>query len=738
MIAETGPEVAKAALKFAARGLRILPVHGIVDGVCTCPEKGSCGTPGKHPRIRAWQDNATTDSATIRDWWKRWPDANVGIASGANSGIVVFDVDSAAGGEESLDALIAEHGPLPPTPEVLTGGGGRHLYFRHPGGQNPNSVGRLGPGLDMRGDGGFAVAPPSLHVSGRRYAWEASGHIEDVPLAVGPSWIVGDGEAETDKGQRNEPGWVSVALRGVKKGERNHTASKLAGYYLRRGLSGGDVAVLLKSTFAPNCTPSVDPEEIDHVVASIVRTRSRADDFRRGGTAEPKESVVPNRSVEAHTSKGGAPDIDSPPVPRRPAEFPLTDAGNAELVAYLFSDRLRFDHQRRRWLAWKGHRWVEDPDGEPVRLALDATRVRYRDAEHINDTEERKRAAKWSIGSEARQKLDAALHLAKNLPPIADAGANWDADPFLLGCENGVIDLRTGRLNPGRPEDRITMSTGVNFDPDAPAPRWERFLGEVFDDVELADYIQRASGYSATGDISEQSIFVGYGRGANGKSTFFNALRMALGDYAHNAPFSAFETRRGNSIPTDVADLVDRRFVTASETGESSRLNEARIKALSGGDPQTARHLYGRFFTFEPTGKIWLGVNHRPIVRDDSHGFWRRVRLIPFNRQFDGESADPHVIDVLRDEREGILAWLVAGALRWQDFGLHPPPCVESATEEYREDSDPLADFLTEVPGVTKRCSPDSFQRPTWGGDCLPCRGFFVPDGMHCVAEEDG
>ena len=610
--------------------------------------------------------------------------------------MVVLDIDPNSDGEESVDALIAEYGPLPDTPVVLTGGGGRHLYFRHPGGNLPNSAGHLGPGLDVRGDGGFVVAPPSRHVSGRRYEWEASGHLEDVPLAAVPSWMAGDGEAGTGKGQRNEPGWVSVALQGVTEGERNQTAAKLTGHYLQKGLSGGDVAVLLKSTFAPNCRPPMDAAEVDEVVASLLRTRSRADDVRRGATAEQKKVVVPRRIVEIHTLEGGTPDVDGRPMPRRPAAFPLTDAGNAELVAYLFSDRLRFDHQRQRWLAWKGHRWVEDPDGEPVRLALDAARVRYRDVEYIVGSKEKKRAARWSIASEARQKLDAALHLARNLAPIADAGADWDADPFMIGCENGVVELRTGRLRPGRPEDRIRMSTGVNFDPDAPAPRWEQFLGEVFDDEELVDYMQRASGYSATGDISEQVVLICHGQGANGKSTFFNALRLALGDYAHNAPFSTFEARRGNTIPTDVADLQSRRFVTASETGESSRLNEARIKALSGGDPQTARHLYGRFFTFEPTGKIWLGVNHRPFVRDDSHGFWRRVRLIPFTRRFDGEGADHHLIDVLRDEREGILAWLVEGALRWQDFGLQPPPCVESATDAYREESDPLADVLAE------------------------------------------
>ena len=322
--------------------------------------------------------------------------------------------------------------------------------------------------------------------------------------------------------------------------------------------------------------------------------------------------------------------------PRRPADFPLTDAGNAELICYLFGDRLRFDHRRQRWLVWDAHLWQEDPDGEPMRLVLEAARVRYRDAEHILDSKERERTAKWAIGSEARQRIDAALHVGKNMPPITDSGEGWDADPWLLACANGIVDLRSGNLRPGCPEDRITMSTGVVYDPVAKAPRFERFLEEVFEgDHELISFVNRADGYSITGDTSEQVIFVCHGVGANGKSTKFAALRAGLGDYAHNAPFSTFEKRRQGEIPTDLADLDRRRLVTASETGESTRLNESRIKALSGGDPITARHPYGRFFTFDPTAKLWLSVNHRRVVGDDSHGFWRRMRLIPFERQFD-------------------------------------------------------------------------------------------------------
>ena len=168
------------------------------------------------------------------------------------------------------------------------------------------------------------------------------------------------------------------------------------------------------------------------------------------------------------------------------------------------------------------------------------------------------------------------------------------------------------------------------------APRFDRFLKEVFgDDTDLIGYIQRAVGYSLTGATAEQCFFCCYGDGANGKSTFLNAIRNVVGGYGCNLPFSAFELEARASIPNDVATLPGRRFVTAIETAESSQLNAARIKALTGSDPITARLLHREFFTFEPVSKFWLAFNHRPVVTDDSHGFWRRVHLIPFLRRFD-------------------------------------------------------------------------------------------------------
>jgi putative DNA primase/helicase len=239
------------------------------------------------------------------------------------------------------------------------------------------------------------------------------------------------------------------------------------------------------------------------------------------------------------------------------------------------------------------------------------------------------------------------------------------------------------------------MYVDIMYDPNAECPRFEQFLPEVFEGkVEVIDYVHRAVGYSLTGDTSEQCLFPCWGKGSNGKSVFLKTIRLVTGGHGHNTPFSTLDYQSRNAIPSDVADLAGKRLVTASETAESTRLNEDRIKALTGGDPVTARHLYGRWFTFEAEFKLWLAVNHKPRVQDDSHGFWRRVRLIPFTRRFSAKEIDKHLDAKLAAEAPGILAWAVRGCLKWQREGLEPPEVITRATAEYREEQDPLAEFI--------------------------------------------
>lgn len=260
------------------------------------------------------------------------------------------------------------------------------------------------------------------------------------------------------------------------------------------------------------------------------------------------------------------------------AAVPVGDLGRAERLVAEHGDRLRYVRETRRWLVFGGDRWRADVTGDAERAAKDTARGLLEAAARIEDPEQRERAAKEAVRALAEPRIRAMLTLAETEPGIATAVAELDRDPFLLDCQNGTLDLRTGgELRDHDPADLITRGTDVAYDPTAAAPRWQRFLAEVFDgDDELIAFFQRLVGYALTGDTREHVLAVLHGTGANGKSTAVEVLKLLLGDLAATAAFDTFARAKGDHGPrNDLARLRGARLVTASESGEGRRLDEA-------------------------------------------------------------------------------------------------------------------------------------------------------------------
>ncbi len=330
-------------------------------------------------------------------------------------------------------------------------------------------------------------------------------------------------------------------------------------------------------------------------------------------------------------------------------EDPLTESGAAERFARIHGDDVRYDHRRGRWLLWDQHRWAPDSDAGITRLAVAFSRDWQRQAMEITDRDRREAAVRFALRLERRDTMNNVLTLARAMRPVADAGDRWDADPYLLSTPTGIIDLATGIARQGRRDDRITMQTVAPFDPDGALPA-SGSPSSRRSSPGMTSSSASCAAPSATacwGLRLNRCLFLLFGSGANGKGTFTNTLKAVLGDYGWNMPFATVEMRDRAAIPNDLAALVGRRFVIASETNDGTRLNEARVKALTGCDPITARFMRSEFFMFEPVAKFWLSLNHKPVVRDDSHGFWRRLRLIPFTQTF---PVNPTLADELRDE----------------------------------------------------------------------------------------
>jgi putative DNA primase/helicase len=601
------------------------------------------------------------------DAW-RW--SGVGIVTGPVSGVLVLDVDGPEG-----EAELKKHGH-PVTPMVRTASGGLHLYFKHPA-QHVRTGIRVAPGLDVKASGGYVVAPPSVGSNGRTYEWIVSP--EEAELADPPQWLMVLLERERSKGPAPEIG------ERIPPGGRNDVLTSLAGTMRRRGMGEAEILAALRVTNEERCQPPLENEEVEKIAASVARYA-------------PADNVV-SLSANGHGSS------------HPPRGYNLTDLGNAERLVAGHGENIRYCYTWRKWLVRTTARWERDEAGRIHRLAKGRVRGIYREASDAEDEDRRKALAKHAAASESEARIRAMIELAKSEVPVTPD--ELDSDPWLLNVLNGTIDLRTGELREHRREDLITKLAPVEYDPNATAPTWEAFLKRVLPGEELRAFVQRAAGYSATGDTSEQCIFIHHGPGANGKTTFQEAIAAALGDYAMRTPTETLLVKRAGGVPNDVARLKGARLVAASETEEGRRLAESLVKDLTGQDTISARFMWAEWFDFKPTHALHLSTNHKPEIRGTDPAIWRRIRLIPWAVTIPPNEQDKKLTDKLRGELPGILAWVVRGCSEWLRQGLKAPEEVRQATKAYRAEMDVLAAFLADC--CVRGDDEEAFAGELWG-----------------------
>lgn len=393
-------------------------------------------------------------------------------------------------------------------------------------------------------------------------------------------------------------------------------------------------------------------------------------------------------SEAAQVLEAPAAEPDEPPT----KQGYLTDTGNAERLAARYGKRLRWVSEWG-WLVWDGKRWQRDREGRPMRWAKDTAKSIYQEAAATEDDNTARSLASWASKSLNRTRLEAMLALAE--PELSARPETFDRDPWLLCVENGLLDLRTSELQAASPSCTATKIAGVAYDPAATCPTWQAFLARIMaNDPEMIAFLRRAVGYTLTGDVSEQCLFFMHGTGANGKSTFVNAVLAMLGDYGRQAAPQLLMS--GDRHPTELADLQGARFVATIEIEEGRRLAEVLTKQLTGGDRMKARFTHRDWFEFEPSHKIWLAANHKPVIMGTDYAIWRRIKLIPFSVTIPEPERDPHMLAKLRAELPGILTWAVRGCLEWQRQGLAIPEKVKQATNEYQAAQDTLAAFMDE------------------------------------------
>ena len=623
-----------------------------------------CRPRDKRPATANGLKDATTDPDMIRAWWQQQPDNNVAIATGAASGIFVVDVDG-LDAEAALRRLEAEHGALPATVEVITARG-RHIYFKWPQDRCAIPPARSAPHIDVRGDGGYVLAPPSIHPSGRRYAWSRRQRERirrRARLAAGQAERLPPPATATPSAE-----WRAL-IEGVGEGARDCSVARLAGHLLRHHVDPFVALGLLQAWNATHCTPPLPAAD------------SRADRQldRRQGTAEARQWLM--------TTSSGWPQLqDAGELPRRRGRrnrarlMPSGTPSNCRYVA-----------------AWGALAAVTT-----ARAGLPTTRC-------MPSIGRARSAGKWRPSARSRPPWSAAKtvaaveRLARADRRLAATVEQWDAEPFAARHRRrrghdpaATYDLRTGLARAPDPLDYMTKKTACSAAPaGTPHPLWTAFLDRITaGNAELQGFLQRYIGYCCTGLTTEHVFVFAYGTGANGKSTFINTIARIFGDYATVADMGTFIASNTERHPTDLAKLRGARLVVAQETQKGRRWDETKIKALTGGDKITARFMRQDFFDFVPTFKLFIAGNHKPRLGSVDEAMRRRLLLVPFTVQIPPAERDPSWPRSCRPSGRRSCAGASTAAWNGSGTGWRRPPCVRDATDDYFADQDTIGEWL--------------------------------------------
>jgi putative DNA primase/helicase len=375
---------------------------------------------------------------------------------------------------------------------------------------------------------------------------------------------------------------------------------------------------------------------------------------------------------------------------------PWTQLGYAHRLVAVYGGQLRYVPAWKRWMVWDGKRWAHDQTGYAQRWAKLIARGMTDVVLASDDPTLRRDCYPIAEKGETNAFISGVLSLASTEREIAVAHEDLDADPFLLNCANGTLDLRTGELRGHEPGDLITKMASAAYDPEGCGATFTAFLERVQPDPLMRAFLARLLGHAMEGRVTEHMLPIFHGAGANGKSTLVTAVVAALGDYAGPADSDLLTARTFDAHPTGVADLCGLRLARIDEGDRGRHLGEGTVKRLTGGDRLKARRMREDFWSFDPTHTFLMLTNHKPVVTGTDEGIWRRIRLVPWDVIIAAEERDLNFGDRLLPELDYVLAWLVAGYRDWKANGLDEPEAVAAATAAYRGESDAIGRFLAE------------------------------------------
>ncbi len=747
----------QAALAYAARGWPVFPCSPRDKRPLVPADKDAAGKPIKGT---GGLKKASIDPDQITAWWMRWPRAMIGVAMGGN-GLFVLDfdprTDADTGEEWTLDRLKGElqdqiGTALPASLAVRTPSGGIHLYLNQPVDGPPiRNRGNLPEHVDVRGEGGYVIVPPSITDGDRHYRWLRGA--ADTPVADAPASLIGILQG----GKVAKPGGSHrrVAQEDGSAVERYALAALDSECTaIRSAASGGRQNALNRGAFSVAQLVAADALDAGRARSAVVAAAfvnpgndseqailATIDSGWAAGLAVPRDlsnvaDRSPSRSRRGRMSTTRQPlqGADADTVHAELSLYAMTDLGNAERFAARYGDHVRYV-DKMGWVAYDGRRFILDGAEaliggmvhDTVRAIREEARVMKasgrRDlgvVDALDDLVDTKRDGTevllsdkllaWGRASESANRLGCIAAIAKNLTTggLTVQPEQLDRNPFLVNVLNGTLELVHDRdaaepwaklqLRAHDPADLITRLMPVEYRPGVDCPIYDRFIARVQPAEDMRRFLHQWGGLSLTGDVTEQKLVFHHGKGANGKSTLVDTWATIAGDYSGTVPIETFldqgRKRKGSDASPDLAALVGVRMLRTSEPEKGAKLAEALIKLATGGEPIPVRRLMRDPFDLYPAFKMTISGNHRPSITGVDDGIWRRVLLVPWDVQIPDAEKDRQLVDKMRREASGILNRLLAGLIDWRLHGLQEPAIVRGATASYREESDPLGRFL--------------------------------------------
>ncbi|KQO95671.1 DNA primase [Methylobacterium sp. Leaf92] len=626
----------------------------------------------KEPKLKNWINITLT--ADDFDSHGSFPEHyNIGIKLGeASNGIVDVDLDCGAAvwlGTSLLNTDTQVFG--------RPSNSGSHYLYRVPDARNTLRFKHPTEGkvlLELRGNGGQTVLPGSIYEDGSKIRFED--HSLPEPLLT--DW-------DTLKRQCGFIAAGCVLSELWTEGNRHLLAVALGGWAAHKGVDQQDFMRLIESI--------AEYMNDDDIADRVECVRDSYDDLATGNRVAWKNDLnqIDNR-VMAAISKWlmvkAEPERNSVTQQSNKLSSMTSDLQSGQDFCDHIGDEIIFCDDEERFYQRRNDVY------EPASLAsVKGTVIDYIKSFDIDVTNFEDARKLKSVQSIAR--INAIVDVSRSNLRIASY--QFNTDPFLVGCENGVLDLRVGKLV--NPSCIITRRLGTKYDDQAKCPSFIRFLKQVFKgDKEKIDFIRRGVGYTLTGSTAGQCMFLAIGSGANGKSTFLKIIQELMGDYGTSIPSNSLMVSKfGNDKTDDIASLNGRRFVSASEGEIGQKLAVAKVKLMTGGDTIACRPLYGQYFNLKPEFKIWFGTNDLPVIQGGDEAIWRRLHIIDFPVSFKESQRDGGLFDRLKLELPGILNWALQGV---QEIGemkndfLNPPASVRNETNRYRSDSDTVASFV--------------------------------------------